>query len=293
MSYILEALRRAERERRAGQTSALEQVAVAPLGPPATHRRWPGRTLIAALAALFLLGAAWWWHARQRAAAPPQLTPAESPAPAAAGSTAAPGATAIAAAAAPARQPPPLTRAGPVIIAGAGHISTLDDLVPPHPAPPPSERAPGAARERTAGVGTAAPGAAHTPPSAVTDNNTAPGAATSGSAGAGTIATSPAAPPAIAPRSAQSAPDVANGATSAPGLQALQQMPESYRAGFPPLTVQVHVYDTDIHKRWLLIDGHRYTEGDSLPSGLVIYRIVPEGIVFDWKGQRVLYSLNR
>lgn len=74
--------------------------------------------------------------------------------------------------------------------------------------------------------------------------------------------------------------------------QALKAMPDNYRADFPQITVQVHVYDNDPAKRWSLIDGKRYREGDVLPQGPKIYKIVPQGIVFDWQGQRVLYPVG-
>lgn len=69
-------------------------------------------------------------------------------------------------------------------------------------------------------------------------------------------------------------------------------MPDSYRADFPQIDVQVHVYDSNPAKCWALIDGKRYKQGDSLPQGPKIYKIVPQGIVFDWQGQRVLYPVG-
>lgn len=290
MSYILDALRRAERERRAGRTSALEQVAAASPEPAPSRRpllAWGGGGV---LVVLVVLGSALWWHERH-APSPPQLTPAETPAPATAESIPTPSAGAIAAAAAPAHSQAPLTRAGPVVIADAGHISSLDDVVPrPRPAPAarkPAETAPGAATDQVVDTGNNPPGAARqsTAPAPASGFNAAPGAA----ARTGPPEATPAVPGSHGGASAPAAKTV----SPQSGLQALQQMPERYRANFPSFTVEVHVYDPDPGKRWVLIDGHRYTQGSSLPSGPKIYRIVPEGIVFDWQGQRVLYALNR
>lgn len=79
--------------------------------------------------------------------------------------------------------------------------------------------------------------------------------------------------------------------TAAPTAPAadLKLMPDDFRASFPQITVQVHVYNADAAKRWAMIDGNRYREGDTLPDGLRIERIVPQGIVFSWQGRQVLY----
>lgn len=72
----------------------------------------------------------------------------------------------------------------------------------------------------------------------------------------------------------------------------LRVMPDNYRATFPQFTVQVHVYDPDPGKSWVMIDGRRYAAGDTLPQGPKIERVVQQGIVFDWQGKQVLYPTN-
>jgi general secretion pathway protein B len=257
MSYILDALKRAERERRQGQVSVLDE---APTVPPAGEppRSLARRLLLpgAALGLAILLAAGGWlWgqrSARARPAAPERAAAAPAP-------------VAQAQRQAPQPAPPALAPAAPkpARIEDAARIGSLDDLVPGAPKP---QAAPAAAVQAAARE-TAAPAAA--PPSSPAQVATAapPGA------------TSPAAP------GASTAP--------APTAQNLQLMPDSYRAEFPQFTVNVHSYSDDPARRFVLIDGKQYHEGDTLPQGPHIVAIVPEGIVLDWKGSRVLYALNR
>nr|WP_277346352.1 general secretion pathway protein GspB [Solimonas marina] len=65
-------------------------------------------------------------------------------------------------------------------------------------------------------------------------------------------------------------------------------MPADYREKFPATTLQIHVYDPDPSKRWIMVDGQRYHEGDKLSSGPSVVEITEDGVVFDYAGQRVL-----
>ncbi len=73
----------------------------------------------------------------------------------------------------------------------------------------------------------------------------------------------------------------------------LRQMPETYRAQFPQLSVDIHVYNDDPKRRFVMVSGKRYHEGDTLAEGPRIRAIVPEGMVLEWQGQRVVYGLTR
>ena len=41
------------------------------------------------------------------------------------------------------------------------------------------------------------------------------------------------------------------------------------------------------------MDGRRLTEGDSLPNGARIVRIARDGVVLEWRGQRLMRRLGR
>lgn len=106
MSYILDALRRADADRRRGQAPALQQVAaplnMAPGGGASATPPW--RPRLAALAALALLAlaatTAWWWFGRgpseQPATAPTVAAPAPAASPAVGMAPAAPAAPVVA-----------------------------------------------------------------------------------------------------------------------------------------------------------------------------------------------------
>jgi general secretion pathway protein B len=81
---------------------------------------------------------------------------------------------------------------------------------------------------------------------------------------------------------------------SAPGsVKPLSDMSAAYQGAFPQFTLQVHVFDASAQKRFAIIDGTRYREGDSLPQGARIVQIVADGLVMDFHNERVLYPLGR
>ncbi len=73
----------------------------------------------------------------------------------------------------------------------------------------------------------------------------------------------------------------------------LRDMPQAYRDQFPNLTIQVHVHNALPAKRWIMIDGKRYGEGSQLDSGPQIAEIAADGIVFTFRNQRVFWPLTR
>lgn len=76
-----------------------------------------------------------------------------------------------------------------------------------------------------------------------------------------------------------------------PQVPKLGEMPVDYRAAFPALSLDVHSYDSSPKKRFIMIAGRRYNEGDALQEGPRIVQIVPEGVVFDFRGEQVLFPI--
>lgn len=107
----------------------------------------------------------------------------------------------------------------------------------------------------------------------------------------------PAAAPLTAPTPVPEAAARAAAGAADPGLPAmpplLRDMPSDYRAQLPPLRLQVHVYDTDPARRWVMIDDRRYLQGTAVPGGALISEIVADGVVFEFRGERVLWPLSR
>lgn len=60
----------------------------------------------------------------------------------------------------------------------------------------------------------------------------------------------------------------------------------------PEAALSLHVYDANPARRFVFVNGQRGTEGDSLPNGLRIEQIVPEGAVLSWNGNRFLVPIQ-
>ncbi|MDP3858223.1 MAG: general secretion pathway protein GspB [Stagnimonas sp.] len=73
----------------------------------------------------------------------------------------------------------------------------------------------------------------------------------------------------------------------------LKDMPPSFRSEFPALSVQVHVYDPNPLRRFVLVNGKKYRETDTLVEGPQLVEIVEDGIVLEQRGTRVLLEMPR
>lgn len=238
MSYILDALRKAERERNLGRPPSLQTVAQ----PQATVRnRRRGLVPVVVVVTLLLLAAMatlLWNQGRSASAASPPPAVVDIPA------------------AAPA-DPAPAMLETPAIEAPDDAVASLDDLAAPQEQPPESaavEELPPPAGQDEAGAALAVVARPAPPPRPVVDETEEP---------------------------------------EEDAIPLLRDLPASYRADFPPLTVEIHVYDDDVAKRWVMVNARRYREGEALSEGPRIAEITPDGIVFDHRGQRALYPIAR
>lgn len=246
MSYILDALRKAERDRQLGRTPTLEDVTHAPLsakkaGPSARTLALIGLVLGLAIALVLVMGRS----------PDPALTEApivvnDAPAPAPVVPGAAPVQDSSVA------LPDPIEPALNVDTA----TESLDDLLDPL---------------AQASV-TAEPVQAEPEPPAATSTETPVDVASVAEA---------------APAPAISEPQ------AAVGPKLLRDLPESYRSQFPVLRVDVHVYDEEPTKRWVMVNGAKYLEASTLAEGPRISEISAEGMVLDYRGEVVLVPLNR
>jgi len=268
MSLILDALKRAERERRAEANAAPADVAMPAAGTPRVASRARRAAIVAAVVVAVVAGA-WAWKTFRQVPAPE--APDSAPAPQAA----APPPVIMA-------RPPPPEAATPAIVPGTEDVASLDDLTdePVLEAEPPA----------TAPVPAVPPQApAATPaPSANPEIRTTP---LEPPAGAPTVAPKPA--PA-APATAAPAPAEIPPALTVPApLRKFREMPPDYRADFPALKVEIHVYEKSPQRRFVMVNGRRYREGERLGEGPALVEIVPEGLVLEYRGEKVLYTLGR
>lgn len=254
MSFILDALRKAERERNLGRTPSLKDLTQGAQRAPAARRSWrplvPFALLLGLLALTYLL-----WPGRQ-----PQ------------------NGTETLAASAPVAPPDALSMPPPLLPATEGspepaledsvQAESLSDLVGAEVAPP-----------RPAAPVSAAPAAPAPVAEAPPPSEPAEPAETAQPVGTATAA--------------EPGPQLAAPSAEAVGITPLRDMPDAYRSAFPALRVDVHVYDADPARRWALIDGAKYLEGSTLPQGPRLESITVDGIVFAFHGQTVLLPIRR
>jgi general secretion pathway protein B len=70
-------------------------------------------------------------------------------------------------------------------------------------------------------------------------------------------------------------------------------MPPAFRSEFPRLTVDVHVFDSNPLRRFVMLNGKKYRETDTTLDGPRIIEITPEGVVLEHRGSQVLVELPR
>lgn len=244
MSYILDALRRAERERNLGKAPSLQVVMQHDAGE---KPRNTARLLLIAVTLLAVAGAIAALLLRQPS--PPASDIFETPAVA----------------------PAVPEAAVAEVLDEAPELSSLDDLALAEPEPAliaPSEAESGI-------VEIEEPVPALQPEDLQQGTSSRPAA----------DAVAEPAPPVVAAAPVQTA--------DAGSVPLLRDLPPDYRADFPALSVEVHVFDRLPEKRWIMIGGRRYREGEVLGEGPRVVEINEEGIVFDYRGQQSLYPIIR
>jgi len=63
-------------------------------------------------------------------------------------------------------------------------------------------------------------------------------------------------------------------------------------AGLPALHLDLHVYAQRPRDRFAMVNMHRVQEGDTLPSGVQVETIRPDGVVLSYRGTRFLLPRN-
>lgn len=74
--------------------------------------------------------------------------------------------------------------------------------------------------------------------------------------------------------------------TSEPEIPEWREMSLEFRSGFSPPRLDVHVYDDEPSRRFILIDLQRFAEGDTLDSGAKLEKILPGSIQLFYEGTR-------
>jgi hypothetical protein len=99
--------------------------------------------------------------------------------------------------------------------------------------------------------------------------------------------------PALPPAATAQAPVAAGApASAAPApvinIASLPRYQDLTAAGLalPTLVLNLHVHDPVPANRYVLLNGSKVREGETLPDGLKILQIVPSGVALEWRGQR-------
>jgi general secretion pathway protein B len=247
MSYILDALRRAESERGRGEVPGLHAQAVpVSLGEGrASHSLLRGGRLaaVAGAAVLLLGGLVWWWSVRTPASAvaapqasesvvgttrPVDTPPSPSTSPA------------------PAAEPP----APPLLVAPRVAPSPPPAALPPAALPP-------------------APPPANMPAPVMPAPQPAPVAAA----------------PAPAPTTATPPPTSGPAAANKPTL--LSDLAQAQRAELPQMQIGGSIYSDQPASRFVVVNGLVVREGETAAPGVTLERIGPKSAVIRWREMRI------
>ncbi len=191
-------------------------------------------------------------------------------------------------------RPDPAPEAGTATPAAAAPAPATD-------AAPPASGASGAAAPATAPA--AASGTRFNPPLIVDpvlneDGGVPPDTASTGSPAPPGAAFNPNdyVPAQPGPPSATASPPVANTSAAAtagvPANYATREALVARGQNVPEVALSLHVYDADPARRFVFVNGQRGRDGESLPNGLRIEQILPEGAVLSWNGNRFFAPLQ-
>jgi len=166
----------------------------------------------------------------------------------------------------------------------------------PGAAPPPSTLT--ASKPKTAPTPVTPPAPSVTEkaaPSAPATAATPPAPAKPSAAAAPSVPEKPAAPPAP-PRTAAAVPEkpAAPPAATAPtkpaertgSLPALQDMSAADQEGMPKMALQVLVYSEVPAERMIYINNQKYIEGQSIEGKVAVESILPDGAILNYQGKR-------
>jgi general secretion pathway protein B len=260
MSYILDALKKAESERKLGaipnvHAQAMDYPALDEAAPP-----WRRPALLAGAAALLaMLGAlAWYQPWRDAPAAPMSATPAVE-APAAALTATLP-------------EPPPAANNSTVLAPSSPPPIASASAAPAHPARDDKAVKP---KHRVVKESGESPIASTARPD---DSGSGKSRSSDIRASHGTVREARAAKPAAPASPPQAEP--------AEAAVALRDLPEAIRREIPAMTINGYIYAGKPADRSVIINNKLLREGDQVAPGLTLERMLPKEAVMNYRGQR-------
>lgn len=285
MSYILEALKKAQAERQLGATPDLHSPVIDTYAARGAARFGWLPAALGAAAAVVAIGLTMWW--RDQPLAPPampagaQSNAPAAPAVAAAGASPAPAQPAVAAqqpATAPAPAPVPAQVPVPVSAPVPAPVANATPATLDAPAPAASNgAAPAAQRGGVPAQASAMPApAAPNGPALAGRHSSVPATAPAAPVRGGADASNAAAPVKLA-----APPEPAD-----ESIPTARDLPEPIQRILPTVAMSGYMYSKNPADRLVLIDKALRREGDEVAPGLVLERLLPKGAVFTFRGYR-------
>lgn len=257
MSFILDALRKSDAERQRTATPGLADARYA--RRPARRNIWLPILVVVLLVNLVFMGVQWFG----RRGEPPAPATAESR------DHAAPATSTQEVGATMSNTPPsagaPSAGESTDVLSAAGNVRPLarenefDELRPAYT----TEQATAPVAATAPSVAAAAAPAAPSPPAA-------------------TAASAPAMVAAPGTTTTDQYPRI----TPAKGLPSIEQVIGEGKLGIPMLNLDLHVYSNTPANRFVVINSHRYREGDRLAEGPLLESITADGVILDSNGLR-------
>ncbi|MFC0250741.1 general secretion pathway protein GspB [Massilia consociata] len=281
MSYILEALKKAQAERQLGSAPTIHAPMPSYAPPAAPSSRKPLLAGLGAGAAVVALGAV--FLMRQPAPPPAVPGPAQQVASAAVPGASTPATPVPEAPAAPVvasapEMAAPAVSAPAAPAAVAGPVRTEPASLAKAPAPVKPKEAPVAEPPRRADAVAAASARPRAPASAPAPAP-APEASRPGPApvAAQVVAVPDAPPAAVAAAPVQAADD---------NIGPLQSLPEAVQRELPRVSFGGYIYSPNPAERLLLVDKMLRREGEEVAPGLVLERLLPKAAIMNFRGYR-------
>jgi general secretion pathway protein B len=77
-----------------------------------------------------------------------------------------------------------------------------------------------------------------------------------------------------------------------PELMPPEPLSAADRRGMPALNLDIHIYSADPDKRFVVINGRHYREGERLSEGPVLESVVRDGAILRQDGRRFRLSVR-
>jgi general secretion pathway protein B len=74
--------------------------------------------------------------------------------------------------------------------------------------------------------------------------------------------------------------------------RALTELPSGFVANLPSLNIDIHSYDRQAEKRYVMINMEKYHEGDYLAEGPQLIEILTDGVILEHLGERFILPIG-